>query len=314
MRHYNIIARTNGVGLDRDVSLLRDALTAAGHQVSVSHCRAKKWFHKFLPKQKQFDVNIFIERIFPHWLGVAKKNILIPNQERFPHRHVSRLEKIDLVLCKSQHAKEIFHELGCKTKFISFTSQDLHLNDEIPDYQRYFHLAGRSTLKGTETLLKVWSKHPEWPRLTLVQHKENAPNEVPENVNLVTDYLPHDELIKLCNKSGVHLCPSISEGWGHYIAEAMSCKAVVVTTNAPPMNELVTSERGVLVDYEHLEPRHLGTNFYVSDKSLEAAITHVLKLTSEQKQAMGMAGRLWFEKNHQRFRSNIEQLCLNNIL
>ena len=101
MAHYNIIARTNGVGLDRDVSLIKDALLSAGHQVTVSHRKEKTIFHllctRLLHRPPTYDVNLFIERIFPAWIPFAQKNVLVPNQERFPRRHTPRLKEVDLV-------------------------------------------------------------------------------------------------------------------------------------------------------------------------------------------------------------------------
>lgn len=53
---------------------------------------------------------------------------------------------------------------------------------------------------------------------------------------------------KLMADSAFFLCPSIMEGYGHYINQARASGAVVVTTDANPMNELITSsEMGVLI-------------------------------------------------------------------
>ena len=303
----NIIARTNGVGLDRDVDLIHDALTTAGFDVTVSHCRAISPLRQFFPEKPQFDANIFLERVFPRWLGSAKTNLLIPNQERFPKRHLKHLKWIDHILCKSRHAEEIFSELGYQTTFISFTSTDLLDSSITPDYQSFFHLAGRSTLKGTKTILALWKKHPEWPKLTIVQCKENAPEQVPANVNLITDYIPHEEIKQHLNRHGIHLCTSLSEGWGHYIVEAMSCKAAVITTDAPPMNELITPARGIPVPYHTSEPRHLGINFHIDPEKLEKNIQQLLMMSPEKKQTYGENARQWFEKNDQNFRKNIPE-------
>lgn len=303
----NIIARTNGVGLDRDVDLIHDTLTAGGFEVTVSHCRGISPWRRFFPSRERYDANIFLERVFPRWLGTANCNLLIPNQERFPERHLPRLHRINQILCKSRHAEEIFSELGHSTEYIDFTSTDL-LDDSVQtDYQSFFHLAGRSTLKGTETILKLWEKHPEWPELTIVQCKENAPEQVPPNVKLITDYIPHEEIKQHLNRHGIHLCTSLSEGWGHYIVEAMSCKAVVITTDAPPMNELITPARGIPVPYQNSEPRHLGTNFYISPEKLEKNIQQLLLLSSEKKQVYGDNARTWFEENDQRFKQNLPE-------
>src|SRR5690606_13048298 len=137
--------------------------------------------------------------------------------------------------------------------YIGFTSVDRALPDASPDFGRFLHVAGASTLKGTDTLLEVWSAHPEWPALTVVQ-RDRRTIRAPANVQILDGYLPDAELRELQNACGVHLCPSMGEGWGHYIVEAMSCGAVVVATDGPPMNELVQPGRGVLVPYSRVEP------------------------------------------------------------
>jgi len=313
MAHFNIIARTNGVGLDRDVDLVHQCLKNAGHEVMVSHCRGISPLRAILPCKPKFDANIFLERVFPRWFGCARQNLLIPNQERFPKRHRKHLKYIDQILCKSRHAEEIFSGLDHPSQYIGFTSSDL-LDETIkPDYQSFFHLAGRSTLKGTETILDLWQKHPEWPLLTIVQCKENAPDQVPANVKLIIDYIPHEEIKKHLNSHGIHLCTSLSEGWGHYIVEAMSCRAVVVTTDAPPMNELITPARGIPVPYHHSEPRHLGTNFHVDPEKLEKNIQQLLLMPAEKKATLGKHARTWFEENDTAFRRKLTQI-LEDIL
>lgn len=307
-KHINIIARNNGVGLDSDVSLLTTAIEQDGHTVTFNHCRSRSILKRWIQSKPQYDINIFLERIFPAWFGTAKKNIFIPNQERFPHRHIKRLKKIDLVLCKSIHAQEIFSPLSTGTQYIGFTSKDILLNEVDTDYSTFFHLAGRSTLKGTSTILKLWEQHPEWPTLTILQHEENAPSSTPHNVNLITSYLSSDKLRELMNRSGIHLCPSRSEGWGHYIVEAMSTKAVVLTTNAPPMNELISKERGILTEYNSSEPRHLGTNYFICPQHLEQQIEQLIQQPVKQLETIGNTARTWFEQNNLAFKKNLQQV------
>ena len=309
----NLIARTNGVGLDRDVDLVAETLENSGHTVTRSHCRKVPFWHRWLPREPRFDLNIFMERIFPRWLGHAYTNIIIPNQERFPGRHLGLLKKIDHILCKSRHALEVFSKHHSSCHFSGFTSKDLHDASVTREEKSILHLAGRSTLKGTEAVLALWRKHPEWPSLLLLQHKDNAPESVPENVSLRTDYIPDEELNDIMNRHRIHLCPSLSEGWGHYIVEAMACEAIVITTNGPPMNELVTEERGHLVDIASSKPRHLGTNFKVDEAHLEQVISSLLDAPSEGILSKGKKAREWFLSNDKNFRHTLsallESLC-----
>jgi len=301
----NLVARTNGVGLDRDVALVRSVAQAVGHRVTVSHCRGTSPLFALLPQKARFDANIFMERVFTRWIGAAQTDILIPNQERFPMRHLKRLAKMDHIFCKTQNGLEAFQKHHSSCHLTRFTSQDL-LDESIHRLPRsFFHLAGRSTLKGTATLLSVWEKHPEWPRLTLLQHADNAPTSVPDNVHLITDYLPDKEIIRLANEHLFHLCPSESEGWGHYLVEAMSCRAVVITTDAPPMNELVTPARGLLAKWKGSEKRHLGTNFFVDPNSLEEQIETALNLPAKEVARLGNSARTWMLENDTTFRTRL---------
>lgn len=306
--HLNIVARTNGVGLDRDVDLVREVAEAAGHRVTVSHCRDTSPLFAILPQKTRFDANIFMERVFTRWIGAARTNILIPNQERFPKRHLSLLKKIDHILCKSHHAFEIFSKYHSSCHFSGFTSKDLHDPAVTHEDNSVLHLAGRSTLKGTEAILALWKKHPEWPSLLLIQHKDNAPESVPNNITLRTDYLSNEELNAIMNRHRIHLCPSLSEGWGHYIVEAMACEAVVITTDGPPMNELVTGDYGNLVKVAATEPRHLGTNFKVDEIDLERAVTSVLNAPPADLVSKGQKAREWFLSNDQKFRDSLPAL------
>ena len=81
------------------------------------------------------------------------------------------------------------------------------------------------------------------------QRHERRQQFTERNINYFAKYVDDDELRLVQNRHGVHLCPSEAEGFGHTLVEAMSCGAVVITTDGPPMNEMVTPDRGALVRY-----------------------------------------------------------------
>jgi glycosyltransferase involved in cell wall biosynthesis len=305
--NINLIARTNGVGLDQDVQLCSQLLTQWGYKVSKSHARGLSWWQRWIPGKPEYDINIFMERVFPAWTPFAKTNILIPNQERFPKRQLRLLDQVQHIFCKTKHAENIFKRYHHSVFHTGFTSRDRIKSDVSMNYARWFHLAGRSTLKGTETIVDLWQEHPEWPKLTLVQNKQNAPRSVPENIHLITEYLSNEALNELQSSHGIHCCPSLSEGWGHHIVEGMSTGAVVITTDAPPMNELVDPSRGYLVAHGTEEPRHLGTNFYVSKKALEKTIQKVIALDQPSLQEMGQKARNWFTANNTTFAESMAE-------
>ena len=300
VRDVAIVGRHNRYGLSRDAEILRQALESIGIQAAALDKRKRPWMDR-LRRREVAELVIHLERVHTAWLGAASRHVLIPNQERFPKRHLGRLRRVDRVLAKTRHAQEIFAGLGAASTRLGFTSPDRY-DPAVPrDGKRFFHLAGGSTLKGTEDILALWATHPEWPELVLVQKQANAPESVPSNVTLHCDYLDDDALKQLQNACGVHLCPSRSEGWGHNIVEAMSCGAVVVTTDAPPMNEHVTADCGVLVPTRRSEPRHIGRNFFVDPSALETTVAQLVTASPDAAKSLGVKARERFEELNRGF-------------
>lgn len=308
-RRTRIVGRSNKVGVGRDIALLTEALSGWGPKPTFSRYRSISALRRFYGPRDPQETLVFLERITARWLRQAGRYVLIPNQERFPRRLVPLLARMDHVFCKSRHAEEVFSELHGSVRYLGFTSPDRRDPRIEPDYGRFLHLAGGSAAKGTDKLLRVWARHPEWPTLTLVGHRRSEiADSVPANVELIDSYLEDDELRRLQNRCGIHLCPSTSEGWGHYIGEALSCAAVILTTDGPPMNELVTADRGVLVPWSTCEPRKLGIDFHVELDALETAIQTLVAMPLEEKARMGQAARGWFEENDARFRARLREL------
>jgi len=307
MKTTTLIGRSNGVGLDADARILEHALDYAGRSSNFEHCRSRSWIKRLFGKP-QLENTIHLERIHGRFVGYGHNEFVIPNQERFPYRQLKALRKMKAVLCKTQHAAEIFGALGLAVRYIGFTSEDKLVHKAQPDYGRFLHVAGRSTEKGTATILKIWESHPQWPTLTIIQNPANAPQRVPTNVKLITEYLSNDNMKLMLNQHGVHLCPSRCEGWGHYIVEAMSTRACIVTTDAPPMNELIAPERGLLVPYTSESPRHMGVAYDVDEIALEQTIAELIDKPTEEKSAIGQSARLWYEQNHTAFLKRFAQV------
>ena len=108
-------------------------------------------------------------------------------------------------------------------------------------------------MKNTAPVVEAWLRHPEWPNLTVVSHRSEHQYLAEEcrkarNIKFITDWLSDEDRRWLRNIHGVHICPSEMEGFGHYINEARSVKALVIGSNASPMNELVQeNENGILI-------------------------------------------------------------------
>ena len=321
-----LIGKANGVGLSRDFELLAAALRACGCEVTLYGCerRDRKRRRSILTRLAararalrspevgprtgaRYDANLMLEHVWPQFLHQADRNVLVPNPEWFDRRDVAFLGAAQFVWAKTAVAERLFASRGCHAVRIGFDSFD-RWRPEIAREPRFLHLAGRSPLKGTARLRALWRRHPEWPTLTIVQDMDASDVGAGDAANLITHrgYLDDEMLRALQNAHRFHLCTSEAEGWGHYIAEAMSVGAVTFTCDAPPMNELIGPNRGVLVAAE-AGPRHnLATLYHFDEKALESDIAHVLAMKPAQWDALGAAARGWFLDNKHGFLARIQ--------
>jgi glycosyltransferase involved in cell wall biosynthesis len=191
---------------------------------------------------------------------------------------------------------------------LGFSSVDRHDPAVRRKNNTCVHIAGRSVQKGTLALNRVWARHPEWPTLFVYSQKRDMDIAPAANIRWVDGFLDDRELRRVQNTYSMHLCPSEAEGWGHYIVEAMSCKAVVVTTDAPPMNEIVVPSRGVLVPYNRIEPQGLGKSYYVDEGALEEKIAEVLRMGPRERDSLGENAREWYTENDLYFRERLKML------
>jgi hypothetical protein len=323
MATVNLLCKASHFGLAKCSGLLQRELTHLGYTVTRSHPEYDGTWSRYRrnltlslspsvlqnTEQPRYDINLFLEDLDPSWFRHARGNYLIPNQEWFRYRWLPYLLKVDGVLAKTRVAYRTFAALGCPTQFISFTSEDRFLPQVEKDYNACFHLAGNNPHKGTETLLAVWARHPEWPTLHVVQSQRHAQPTPAANIHHHVGYLDDDQLQQYQNRCGIHLCPSSVEGFGHSIGEALSCGALVVTTDGPPMNELVTPQRGLLVNYRTTRRHRLGRTYRVDPDQLERCIQQILAMSRSQKRVLGERARAWYLENHHAFQRNLQR-CL----
>jgi glycosyltransferase involved in cell wall biosynthesis len=151
------------------------------------------------------------------------------------------------ILCKTKNTEEVLrreYPLNKKDIFYTgFTSVDKYDPNVTKNYRKFLHLAGKSPFKGTNSVFAAWIKNPTWPTLTVVVRNSVMKDlkidtkKLPSNIIILHGFVSEEKLLELMNECGIHICPSIHEGFGHYLNEARSCKAVTVYTDAPCMNE-----------------------------------------------------------------------------
>lgn len=318
-----ILSRDNGAGLRRDLWLLHDVLVDAGHDVEVVAFGGEKGINLLretgLRLQQRWrgraDVQIFVERVYPALLASGRRNLLIPNPEWFPSKWLQCLPQFDRVLCKTAHAQPLFEHLGCRTTFIGFTSED-QMDATVPRGRAFFHLAGRSSAKGTGVLLETWRRHPGWPRLTVVQcarkgaSAKTSATAQADNIDHRVGRLPGSDIRRLQNRHAFHAYPSEMEGFGHSLMEAMSVGAVTLATDGPPMNELIQPQHGCLVPPARTGVKDLATRYFVDEAGIEACVERMLQLDEATIETMGATARWHFQRADAEFRQRLPEAVI----
>ncbi len=286
--------------MDQDIDILARELKKLGHKVEFVHFKDEA-------SRTKADINLFVEVVNDNLFQYANKNYLIPNPEWFIFSHQT-ISKFDKILGKTKESVRIFKAFNPNTEFMSFTCDDRYDPNVSKNYKQALHLAGKSIQKSSHEVVKAWQMHPDFPTLILI--KTTNPWEIPGNVpnmKFYGYYLSAPEISNFQNSSGLHICPSTTEGFGHYIMEAFSCGAVVVTTDGPPMNEFVVDKR-CLVPSSHTSPNYLAINYHITPTNLSNVVSQVINLPEEELKEIGKRNREFYLENDRLFKAKLAEI------
>jgi len=301
----------NSTGLSNDALILKQALIRGGWGGELRHFSGTNsklvniwlllqlFFDKYILHTRQYTLHL--EELYHELIPFSEHNILIPNQEWLRSGTQQLITKKIKLWCKTQYACQQLDSLSKQITFLGFSSPD-RLNSNIQRKNNHFiHVAGKSAQKGTIPLLTVWQQHPEWPTLRVISRNPAHQGYRQPNIELISDFLTEEQLSLLMNESVFHLCPSESEGFGHTIVEALSIGAIVITTNGPPMNELVDSECGFLVNWKSKKKQYFSEMYSIDEQDLERIISKVLVLTEQKIKAMRIKSRQKYQHKTKQF-------------
>lgn len=310
----------SGSGIAKDVALLRTALNDCGVAVDEVVTRWRKSRRERLLKALwqlpryglwPRPIQIHIEQIHREQFRYARQNFIIPNPELTDPAVFGKIDRPYHILCKSNYATELFAQMNLCHSFLGFTSEDRILPGSRKDYRKCLHVAGKSRFKGTQQLVETWQQHPDWPTLTLVQSTADCYGDpipsIPSapNIDVIQTWIPDEQLKQLQNEAGIHLCLSEMEGFGHYINEALSTGAIVLTTDAPPMNELVSEACGFRIAADPMPAAYMGGRWQFRRDELEAAMIQLLAQPPESLEARSRAARACFLERNTAFRKRV---------
>lgn len=332
---FAIYFSKTGFGLRKDALILCEAFKHFGHEAEIVEMPASAvrfggvrgllikilkafnilFFYKavqaaVLPKSSR--VGIHLESIFYEKLYRAEHHIVIPNQEWFEVSHIALLPYLKAVWVKSTFAQEIFTQYKCPVQYISFCSIVAEFDNTVAKQRDYFFArTGMSWFRGAHNVVNVWARHPEWPPLKLIIHPSVRPEVKPDNVEFL-DIFPCDEdFVRFASGSLFHIYATEAEGFGHSILEAMGYGAVVLVTDAPPMNEIANENCALMLQAEYLGQKSIAPRFAVVPSALEHAVEKALAMDDESITTLTAAAQQRVSHFKQEFYANLNAAITN---
>lgn len=267
-------------------------------------------------------VNLFLELVVEGWQNHAVSNWLVVNQEFV--QSPEYLKHIHVVLCKTRHCMKVMrnyraeYQSNFKLHYIGFTSSVLPNSVDELNFDLALHAAGKSPHKNTRGVLDTWVKNPDFPNLLVTctqacrsyhlgdENKFSGYKNIDINFNTINE----KDFFGLTKNRGLYIVPSEIEGWGHYINEGRARGSIVVTSNAPPMNEMVTNgETGFLVPVQQHEIFNRFSKehkYRFTNADLEGVIRHIIKLPLEEKRIIGLRAKQAFNHEQELFELRLE--------
>ena len=288
------------------------------------------------------EINIFIERPCINIMNTAKFNLMMINHELFDRivkSNFDLIQNIDIMLAKTKLNVDILLKYKTKYKFkynIYYTKFTTNTNicTIKKDYNKIVHFAGRSPYKMTDVVIRTWVNNIRLPKIIITCFDVNFPGCLDnvkrqlkkQNIHNVSKYISKSSNITLYdnplsenimqnlkNKSGCYICPSYLEGYGHYINEGRSKSAIIITTDAPPMNELINKSSGILIPCDKSNFFNIGRSYgscYINENGLLYAIKMYMNMTENQKIKMGINAQKQFIKDTKFFNKKMNDLYL----
>ena len=268
------VKKLRGAGLTHDMRTVRGMLVGPVEQI----CRSA--YMAVLRQDHRYLCMEHMELQLPAGADI----VFVPNQELLGAKDIDALidarqhAKRTTVLCKTKHAMDVFHnmaELDARLRHVNVEYAPFpHVAGpgarppSITSRRCFLHAAGKSWMKNTKPVLDAWYAHPEWPPLVVtcgascMRPWRNDGISMFKylrcsNIFAAWQPLPYDILRDVQQCAGFLIMPSACEGFGYVLHEAHLHGNVLVTIDAPPMNESCTNGNDcILIPHHESIPTH----------------------------------------------------------
>ncbi len=303
----------NGCGLQVDYEILQKMLEAAGKTVYVEMAHSH-----VAPTFRQVDVVIFLELFDARWLPYGREFWLFPNSEWWRQEWDQYIPSVNRVLCKTHDCFELWKgRAPDRCTYIGFESNDLYA-PAVPRKREFLHLAGGSINKGSSFVLQAWRDFNLPYPLTIIGQNIGAGAKwvrSTPNVKWIPRVL---SIHQAMNEYQFHLLPSRYEGWGHALHEGLGVGAIMLTTDAQPMNEATGLPKELLIPYDNIDHKRVPdslaggdsfTNMYnVSPAAIAAKVKAAWEMTTVQVETASKEARAGFLKDRAAFRESFAEV------
>ena len=316
MRINLISNHRKDTGLAQDVNIIRGILTAVfDKNVQIN-------FVQYIqPQCVEADFNIFFEVMNPSLFAYAQRNIWIPNHEATPTTWVPYMHMMNEIWVKTHEAQSIFKALTpTHVRYIGWTSLPKEYSSKKNYYKAIVPL-GKNSNREIQVIFDAYlnlkqTSPIDFSRLPVLNVVSWLPIQAPadlENKVVIHSKLSLEDYDKLVVDSGLCICLSKAEGFGHAVNEAMSSGCTTILSSIAPFLDDIAGEVNIGVTFVRArETMSNDTCFGLlvsSDRNslCDALRTYIDKSMKEHKSDSEFM-RSVYEINHHRFISNMKEL------
>jgi hypothetical protein len=236
------------------------------------------------------------------------------------------VQLIDQIWHKTFYSKAVFENAyrgltSIEHFYLGFATMD-RKEARVKNFDFIGHFRGGGVARNTDKIVNIWMRRPDFPLLRLKFHSSD-PNIYflqlldwfsVKNIEFKYGFSSDEEyFFDLSSSSGVHICTSEVEGFGHYINESRMVGAVPIVINGFPMCELVDETSGYLIEPNEIRPMNYGLRYKITEEALEHKIEEVLKDPLDVLVEKGRKARKKYEDDRITFVRNF-YTALQNIL
>lgn len=243
---------------------------------SINFIHFKKWIKKnnldviFFNEQKHMEIVYKIKNNFPQ----IKLGSYI---DYYKENTVKEFHLYDFLICNTKRHYSVFKDHP--QSFYVPWGTDTQLfkpHDKENEKLTFFHSAGMSIRKGTKLIIDTYINGKLYNESKLVIHIQKDFEKTfgykikdleKYNIEIIERTVTAPGLYYL---GDVYIYPTMLDGLGLTMYEALSSGLPVITTNHAPMNEVINNKIGYLVDVEHLRSRWDGYYWPLSIVSTES--------------------------------------------